>query len=112
MPARRIRARKSSVRGKKLFENIEIPVGFYVDPGSHFGRETKEFVEKQGGIWINSPVAAKKATGMAERAVELLQQVLERSLSVENGNSVKASHGLIVLMSSKVASPWAARSSD
>ncbi|KAI0997733.1 hypothetical protein K3495_g10457 [Podosphaera aphanis] len=54
------------------------PVGMYMDLGPHFGEETRRFAEENGIVWCNSPVAAKKAVGMIEKSVDLIQRVLKK----------------------------------
>ncbi|KAI0996301.1 hypothetical protein K3495_g11880, partial [Podosphaera aphanis] len=63
---------------KNIFNHFGVPVGFYVDPGPHFGKKTREFVESHGAIWCNSPVAAKRAVGMVEKTIDVLQRVLKK----------------------------------
>ena len=62
-----------------LFEKAGRPIGFYADPGPHFGEETQTFVRQRGMIWSTSPVAAKNATGMVEKTNDLLQRILKKS---------------------------------
>lgn len=69
-----------------LFAHYGVPVGFYADPGSHFGRTAKDFTEKHKALWVTSPVAAKRATGMVERAVRILQEVMGKSLEGSRAN--------------------------
>lgn len=64
---------------RDLFQKEGSPIGFYVDSGSHFERQVREFAASKGVLWINSPVASKKSTGMAEKAVHIVQQALARS---------------------------------
>ncbi|RKF75447.1 hypothetical protein GcC1_078028, partial [Golovinomyces cichoracearum] len=59
-------------------KNFGIPVGVYSDPGPHFGEHTRKYAESKGVTWCNSPVAAKAATGMAEKAVDVFQRVLKK----------------------------------
>lgn len=54
------------------FQKFGVPVGFYADPGSHFGKATKEYVKGAGAIWITSVVVTKKATRMIEKAVQII----------------------------------------
>ena len=61
-----------------IFDKFGIPVGLYMDPGPHFGEKTRKFAESCGTIWCNSPVAAKGAVGMVEKAVDVLQRVLKK----------------------------------
>ncbi|KAI0994842.1 hypothetical protein K3495_g13340 [Podosphaera aphanis] len=63
---------------KTIFEKFGIPVGLYMDPGPHFGEKTRRFAESCGTLWCNSPVAAKRAVGMIEKAVDILQRVLKK----------------------------------
>ncbi|RKF74514.1 hypothetical protein GcC1_084026 [Golovinomyces cichoracearum] len=53
-------------------------VGMYMDSGPHFGDQTRKFAENSGVVWCNSLVAAKTATGMVEKAVDIFQQVLRK----------------------------------
>ncbi|POS82348.1 hypothetical protein EPUL_005422, partial [Erysiphe pulchra] len=62
----------------QIFEKFGTPVGIYMDPGPHFGKKTRRFAEEKGIIWCNSPVAAKKAVGMIEKAVDILQRILKK----------------------------------
>ncbi|POS81989.1 hypothetical protein EPUL_006423, partial [Erysiphe pulchra] len=62
----------------KIFEKFGVPVGFYTDPGTHFGKKTRRFAESYGTIWCNSPVAAKRAVGMVEKTIDILQRVLKK----------------------------------
>ncbi|KAI1006688.1 hypothetical protein K3495_g1530 [Podosphaera aphanis] len=59
-------------------DKIGAPVGMYMDPGPHSGDKTRKFAEKEGIMWCNSPVAAKKAAGMVEKSVDLVQRVLKK----------------------------------
>ncbi|KAI1005920.1 hypothetical protein K3495_g2300 [Podosphaera aphanis] len=68
-----IRFLESAILGK-----LESPVGTYMDPGPHFGEKTRAFAESKGIVWCNSPVAAKRAVGMVEKAVDLVQRVLKK----------------------------------
>ncbi|KAI0994668.1 hypothetical protein K3495_g13513 [Podosphaera aphanis] len=68
-----------------IFRKFGVPVGFYSDPGSHFGKATKEYVVGAGAVWVTSPVTAKKATGMIEKAVQIIQQVLGKTLHDPKG---------------------------
>lgn len=61
-----------------IFSSHGYPVGMYMDPGPHFGRQTKEWAESRGIVWCNSPVAAKRSVGMIEKSVHILQNVLEK----------------------------------
>ncbi|KAM3087663.1 hypothetical protein ACMFMG_001739 [Clarireedia jacksonii] len=65
-------------RPEELFLQFGIPVEFYADLGSHFGNAVKAALERQGAVWTNSPVATKKAAGMAERAVGIHHQCCTR----------------------------------
>ncbi|KAI0995670.1 hypothetical protein K3495_g12511, partial [Podosphaera aphanis] len=62
----------------KIFNKFGTPVGVYMDPGPHFGDRTRKFAENAGVVWCNSPVAAKTATGMIEKAVDIFQRVLKK----------------------------------
>lgn len=62
-----------------LFQKEGSPIRFYVDSGSHFERAVQEFAAERGVLWIHSPVTFKKSTGMAEKAVHIVQQSLARS---------------------------------
>ncbi|KAI0994590.1 hypothetical protein K3495_g13592 [Podosphaera aphanis] len=53
------------------------PVATYQDTGGHFGKRTTKFLKGQGTESISSPVAAKKATGMVEKANDILQITLK-----------------------------------
>lgn len=64
-----------------IFDKFGVPVGMYMDPGPHFGEKTRKFAESNGVVWCNSPVAAKKAVGMIEKSVDILQRVLKKMLS-------------------------------
>jgi transposase InsO family protein len=63
----------------ELFEQEGIPVGFYADPGTHFGADTQTFAKERGALWITSPVAAKKSTGMVEKVNDILQRILKKT---------------------------------
>ncbi|KAI0995727.1 hypothetical protein K3495_g12454 [Podosphaera aphanis] len=67
-----------------IIDKFGSPVGMYMDPGPHFGDKTRKFAEGNGIVWCNSPVAAKRAVGMIEKAVDLIQRVLKK---VTNGSS-------------------------
>ncbi|POS82013.1 hypothetical protein EPUL_006779, partial [Erysiphe pulchra] len=57
----------------------------YMEYGPHFGDITKAWAVSQGIVWCNSPVAAKKPTGMIEKTVDVLQRVLKKkSLDPKN----------------------------
>ncbi|RKF60317.1 hypothetical protein OnM2_052067 [Erysiphe neolycopersici] len=58
---------------------------FYSDPGAYFGKATKDYVVGAGAVWVTSPVAAKKVTGMIEKAVQVIQQVLGKTLDENRG---------------------------
>ncbi|RKF84247.1 putative eka-like protein, partial [Golovinomyces cichoracearum] len=62
---------------KNIFNKFGFPVGMYMDPGPHFGDHFRKFAEGAGVVWCNSPVAAKTATGMVEKAVDILQRFLK-----------------------------------
>ncbi|KAI0994290.1 hypothetical protein K3495_g13892 [Podosphaera aphanis] len=49
------------------------PVAMYQDTGGHFEKRTAKFLKGQGTESISSWVAAKKATGMVEKANDILQ---------------------------------------
>ncbi|KAI0997844.1 hypothetical protein K3495_g10345 [Podosphaera aphanis] len=49
-----------------------------MDYGPHFGEITKSRATSKGIVWCNSPVAAKKPTGLIEKTVDLLQRVLKK----------------------------------
>ncbi|KAI0996284.1 hypothetical protein K3495_g11896 [Podosphaera aphanis] len=63
----------------KIFSQFGVPVGIYSDPEPHFGTQTKKFAEGSGVVWCDSPVAAKAATGMVEKAIDIFQRVLKMS---------------------------------
>ncbi|CAJ2651875.1 unnamed protein product [Trifolium pratense] len=65
---------------ERIFEKFGVPVGFYVDPGPHLGRKTRKFAESYGTIWCNSPVAAKRAVGMVEKTIDILQRVMKKTI--------------------------------
>jgi len=62
-----------------LFSRYGVPIAFYSDEGPHFQSRTQDFARERGITWITSPVAAKRSTGMAEKANDLLQLVLKKS---------------------------------
>ncbi|KAI0997594.1 hypothetical protein K3495_g10592 [Podosphaera aphanis] len=62
----------------EIFDRFGTPVGMYVDLGPHFGNKTCRFAQSCGVVWSNSPVAAKKAVGMVEKSVDILQRVLKK----------------------------------
>jgi len=62
-----------------LFYTDGVPVGFYVDPGSHFGDIVRNYVGRKGVLWLNSPSASKKSTGMAEKAVDIVQRAMAKT---------------------------------
>ncbi|POS82380.1 hypothetical protein EPUL_006396, partial [Erysiphe pulchra] len=61
-----------------IFDKFGLPIGLYMDPGPHFGEKTRNFAESCGTLWNNSPVAAKRAVGMIEKSVDILQRVLKK----------------------------------
>ncbi|RKF59802.1 hypothetical protein OnM2_057042 [Erysiphe neolycopersici] len=61
-----------------IFDKFGLPIGVYMDPGHHFGEKTRNFAESCGTLWNNSPVAAKRAVGMIEKSVDILQRVLKK----------------------------------
>ncbi|RKF77347.1 hypothetical protein GcM1_220051 [Golovinomyces cichoracearum] len=50
----------------------------YMNSGPHFGDQTRKFAENSGSAWCNSPVAARTATGMVEKAVDIFHRVLKK----------------------------------
>ncbi|CAD6500186.1 BgTH12-04289 [Blumeria graminis f. sp. triticale] len=64
---------------ERIFLENGVPTGIYSDPGAHFGKDTQRFAESRGVMWCTSPVAAKKATGMVEKAVDILQRALKKN---------------------------------
>jgi hypothetical protein len=62
----------------RIFAVYGTPAGIYADPGPHFGEETRTFAESRGVVWATSPVAAKRASGMVEKAVDILQRILKK----------------------------------
>ncbi|POS83124.1 hypothetical protein EPUL_005582 [Erysiphe pulchra] len=68
-----------------IFGKFGVPVGLYSDPGAHFRKANKDYVVGAGAVWVTSPVAAKKATGMIEKAVQIIQQVLGKTLDEDRG---------------------------
>ncbi|KAI1006576.1 hypothetical protein K3495_g1640 [Podosphaera aphanis] len=63
---------------EEFFTEHGVPVGIYADPGSHFGKTTQKFAELFGVVWCTSPVAEEKATGIVEKAVDVLQRALKK----------------------------------
>lgn len=54
-------------------------IAAYTDRGKHFGSSRiQDFLFEYGIIWIPSPVAAKKATGLSEKCNDLLQRILKK----------------------------------
>lgn len=62
----------------EIFHSFGVPVGAYVDPGSHFGEKVGIWAQSRGVVWCHSPVAAKKAVGMIEKVNDILQRVLKK----------------------------------
>jgi hypothetical protein len=63
-----------------IFQLQGPPIAIYSDEGTHFsGKVTQEFLSNWGVLWIPSPVAAKKATGMVEKVNDLHQRVMRKS---------------------------------
>jgi transposase InsO family protein len=63
-----------------LFGHNGSPVGIYSDEGTHFdSHDTQGFLAEKGVLWIPSPVAAKKSTGMIEKANDIVQRVLKKT---------------------------------
>lgn len=63
-----------------LFGIRGCPVGLYTDPGKHFvGRELQKFLTSRNVLWIPSPTAAHKATGMVEKCIHIMEMVLKKS---------------------------------
>ncbi|KAI0995067.1 hypothetical protein K3495_g13113 [Podosphaera aphanis] len=63
-----------------LFGVRGFPVGLYTDPGKHFvGQELQDFLERREVLWIPSPTAAHKATGMIEKCIHIMEMVLKKS---------------------------------
>lgn len=62
-----------------LFEREGEPIGIYADAGPHFGARTQAFAQHHGVIWTASPSAAKRSTGIVEKANDLFQRVLKKS---------------------------------
>ncbi|KAI1002345.1 hypothetical protein K3495_g5856 [Podosphaera aphanis] len=63
---------------EEVFTEHGVPVGIYADLGSYFGKATQKFAESFGVVWCTSPVAGKKATGIVEKAVDVLQRALKK----------------------------------
>ncbi|POS81910.1 hypothetical protein EPUL_006021, partial [Erysiphe pulchra] len=60
-----------------LFGIRGCPVGLYTDPGKHFvGRELQDFLTSRNVLWIPSPTAAHKATGMVEKCIHIMEMHL------------------------------------
>lgn len=64
---------------ESLFVTDRVPVGFYVNPGSHFGDTVRNFVGSKGVLWLNSPSASKKSTSIAKKAVDIVQQAIAKT---------------------------------
>jgi hypothetical protein len=62
----------------RIFGTFGRPVGIYADPGTHFGNRIKIFAVSRGITWCTSPVAVKKATGMAEKANDIVQCIIKK----------------------------------
>jgi hypothetical protein len=69
-----------------LYSITGAAVGAYTDEGGHFaGEKTRTWLKEQGTIWVPSPVASKKATGLAEKCNDLLQRIMKKiTEGVEN----------------------------
>ncbi|POS82839.1 hypothetical protein EPUL_005066, partial [Erysiphe pulchra] len=63
---------------KQIFEKFVLSGGLYMDPGPHFGEKTRRSAEEREIIWCYSLVAAKRAVGMIEKAVDILQRILKK----------------------------------
>jgi transposase InsO family protein len=63
-----------------LWSIIGTPVAVYSDEGTHFSStQIQSFFAQKGVLWIPAPVAAKKATGIVEKANDVFQRVLKKS---------------------------------
>ena len=69
-----------------LYSITGAAVGAYTDEGRHFaGEKIQEWFKTQGTIWVPSPVASKKSTGLAEKCNDLLQRILKKiTIGVQN----------------------------
>lgn len=38
---------------KKILDKFGMPVGIYMDPGPHLGRNTQNFAESHRAVWCN-----------------------------------------------------------
>ncbi len=62
----------------RIFNTIGRRMGIYTDPGSYFGNCIKDFASSRGVTWCTSPFTTKKATGMAEEAVDIVQRIIKK----------------------------------
>ncbi|RKF63300.1 hypothetical protein OnM2_026084 [Erysiphe neolycopersici] len=61
-----------------LFEIWGPPEAICADIGSHFsGATIEKFLSQQGVLWMPTPSASKRSTGMVEKANELLERILK-----------------------------------
>lgn len=61
-----------------LFGLFGCPIAIYVDIGTHFtGSKMARFLKIQGVLYIPAPSAAKRATGMIEKANDLFERVMK-----------------------------------
>ncbi|RKF58125.1 hypothetical protein OnM2_069028, partial [Erysiphe neolycopersici] len=61
-----------------IFDKFGFEVGSYLDPGPHFVKNTQEFAESCGTLRFNLPIAAKRAVGIIEKVVDVLQRALKK----------------------------------
>ena len=63
-----------------LWSIIGALVAVYSDKGTHFSStQMQSFFAQKGVLWIPAPIAAKKATGIVEKANDVFQRVLKKS---------------------------------
>ena len=64
-----------------IFDRFGFPVAFYTDEGTHFnGMKIQDWLLSLGILWIGAPVGAKRSTRMIEKANDLLERVLKKSI--------------------------------
>lgn len=63
---------------QRIFETFGVPVGIYLDPRPHFGSKSKQFAQENSVVQCHACVRAKRAVGLIEKSVDILQRALKK----------------------------------
>lgn len=75
---------------EKLFDEFSTPIAIYSDIGTHFNNSLiHNFLDSRGVVWIHSPSASHKSTGMVEKGNDILQQVIKKSAAAEIETTIR-----------------------